>query len=75
MTPVRGEKHMEMRRAILRSLSERYTTVDIPKSNGISKHATYAKPQGGGIDECNIWGDYYYMESLLRLYQDWKSWW
>ncbi len=61
--------------AILRSLSERYTTADIPESNGILKHATYAKPQGSGVDECNIWGDYYYMESLLRLYRDWESWW
>jgi len=52
---------------MLLSLSENYTTKDCPESNGILLHAVYAKPQGSGIDECNIWGDYYYFEALTRL--------
>jgi unsaturated chondroitin disaccharide hydrolase len=59
---------------ILRSLSENYTTAGM-KSNGILAHAVYSIPHGGGIDECNIWGDYYYMEALVRMMKDWNLYW
>lgn len=67
-------------RAIVRSLSENYTTVNTPESNGILLHAVYAMAngvnEGNGVDECNIWGDYYYMEALMRYYnKDWKLYW
>ena len=52
---------------IIKSLMDNYTTKDLPESNGILLHAVYAKPQGSGIDECNIWGDYYYFEALTRI--------
>lgn len=52
--------------AIMRSLTENYTAKNC-KSNGILIHAVYGKPQGNGIDECNIWGDYYYAEALMRI--------
>ncbi|MGL1890056.1 MAG: glycoside hydrolase family 88 protein [Spirochaetaceae bacterium] len=60
---------------MIKSLSENYTTVTEPKSNGILLHAVYAMPQKNGIDECNIWGDYYYFEALMRLDRDWKMYW
>lgn len=28
-----------------------------------------------GIDECNLWGDYYYLEGLVRLSRDWTPYW
>lgn len=28
-----------------------------------------------GVDECNIWGDYFYMEALTRLSKDWVQYW
>ena len=28
-----------------------------------------------GVDECNIWGDYFYMEALMRLHKDWQVYW
>lgn len=67
--------------AITRSLAENYTTVNTPESNGILLHAVYAnvnyvREVGNGVDECNIWGDYYYMEALMRYYnKDWKLYW
>jgi len=61
--------------AIMRSLSGKYTTADIPESNGVLLHAVYSKPGNNGVDECNIWGDYYYMEALMRLHTDWKLYW
>lgn len=60
---------------MLRSLSERYTTAGMPASNGILQHAVYAKPLGNGIDECCIWGDYFYFEALVRASRDWRAYW
>lgn len=60
---------------IIHSLAENYTTVNHPHSNGILLHAVYGKPQKHGIDECCIWGDYYYFEALVRLMKDWKLYW
>ena len=60
---------------IIKSLSDNYTTVTCPDSNGILLHAVYGKPQGNVIDECNIWGDYFYFEALVRLIKDWKLYW
>ena len=28
-----------------------------------------------GVDECVIWGDYFYMEALTRLLRDWEPYW
>ncbi|MFE0555834.1 glycoside hydrolase family 88 protein [Paenibacillus sp. NPDC058910] len=60
---------------VLESLSDRYTTVSLPGSNGILQHAVYGKPLGNGIDECCIWGDYFYFEALVRVYKDWDMYW
>jgi unsaturated chondroitin disaccharide hydrolase len=61
---------------IVRSLREDYTTAAFhPESNGILLHAVYSKPDGKGVDECCIWGDYFYLEALVRLTMDWRSFW
>lgn len=50
-------------------------------SNGLVLHATYSNKtpyntcNHYGVDECNIWGDYFYMEALMRLHKDWKQYW
>jgi len=60
---------------MIKSLTENYTTINTPKSNGVLLHGVYGKPNGNGIDECCIWGDYYYLEALVRLYKDWELYW
>jgi Glycosyl Hydrolase Family 88. len=60
---------------IVKALSVSYTTAGEPHSNGVLKHGVYNKPRKMGIDECVIWGDYYYFEALVRLSRDWKSYW
>lgn len=60
---------------IMYSLYKNYSTKDMPKSNGLLIHAVYAKPMKKGIDECNIWGCYYYMEALVRLVKGIKGYW
>ena len=62
---------------IVNGLIDGYLTKDIPESNGLLLHAVYSKPGNNGVDECNIWGDYFYMEALNRLITDnqWKLYW
>lgn len=61
---------------MMAALQKDYYTCDIPNSNGILKHAVYAMKQNIGVDECNIWGDYYYMEALMRYTNPkWDSYW
>jgi len=44
--------------------------------DGLICHVTHAKPQGQGIDECAVYGDYFYLEALLRyLKPDFKKYW
>ena len=44
--------------------------------DGLICHVTHAKPQGQGLDECAVYGDYFYLEALLRyLKPDWKKYW
>lgn len=52
--------------AVLRSLTDNYTTKN-EKSNGILQHGVYNKPEKIGVDECMIWGDYYYAEALMHI--------
>lgn len=60
---------------IMYSLYEYYSTKNIADSNGLLLHAVYSKPHNIGVDECNIWGCYYYMEALLRMYKGSKAYW
>ncbi len=60
---------------LMYSLYENYSTKDMPESNGLLVHAVYGKPQNNGVDECNIWGCYYYMEALVRMYKGTKAYW
>ena len=52
-------------------------TGDIGKDyDGLITHVTHAKPQGQGIDESAAYGDYFYLEALLRhLKPDWNRYW
>jgi len=42
-------------------------------SNGLLTHAVYNLPRGIGIDESCIWGDYFYLEALMRLHRPWGA--
>jgi unsaturated chondroitin disaccharide hydrolase len=60
---------------MIRSLSASYTSKADPKSNGLLLHSVYAKGAGLGIDECSIWGDYFYFEALVRVSRGWRLYW
>lgn len=63
---------------IMGSLIENYSTPrNNPQSNGLLLHGVYSWHSGKGVDECNLWGDYYYLEALMRLWtgNKWKPYW
>lgn len=68
-------------RQIMKSLYEDYAVWDEKLSNGLVLHSTYSNhsPYNTcnhyGVDECNIWGDYFYMEALTRLHKKWIKYW
>lgn len=60
---------------MVRSLSDKYTTADRPESNGILKDGMYSRKHGHE-PECTSWGDYFYLEALMRMKnRDWKMYW
>jgi len=42
---------------------------------GLLSHGVYSLPEGRGVDEANLWGDYYYLEALARVSRNWSSFW
>ncbi len=38
-------------------------------------HVVYNRRVGRGVDECNLWGCYYYMEALARLKKGVEAYW
>lgn len=60
---------------IMRALAEHYTSINTPRSNGILLEGVYDKNSNKGVNECMIWGDYYYLEALTRLATSWYSVW
>ncbi|MDR1253095.1 MAG: glycoside hydrolase family 88 protein [Treponema sp.] len=60
---------------IMASLAHSYTTAGKPAADGILLHGVYGKPQGNGVDECTAFGDYFYMEALVRICRPWKPYW
>lgn len=61
---------------ILNSIIDKCGNVTDPLCDGILKHTTHALPQNIGIDESAIYGDYFYLEALMRaLNPEWKMYW
>ena len=57
---------------ITKSLCDNYLGTN---NEGILKHGVYHFKGGLGIDEYLIFGDYFFVELLTRLYKDWDSYW
>ncbi|MFD1900939.1 glycoside hydrolase family 88 protein [Enterococcus termitis] len=57
-------------------LGKNYTAQHVEGNEGLLLHGVYAHAEGKGIDEPNLWGDYFYLEALIRLAKpDWKRYW
>ena len=69
-------------RRLAAALVDTCAVTDPAVSNGLLLHGVYARcspynpiPRDRGVDECNTWGDYFYMELLTRLTSDWHPYW
>ena len=70
------ERYAAAAATILTSLVENYSTCNHSESNALILHGVYGKPQGSGVDEGNLWGDYFYLEALARVIKpDWQPYW
>jgi len=58
--------------AMLESLTDKYTTAGTPHA-GLLMHGAQHVPKNQRVDNCLIWGDYYYLEGLLRALGRWSK--
>lgn len=77
-----AEKYTKTAKQIMKSLYDNYAVKDLEKSNGMLLHGVYAKKSPyntcescDGVDECTLFGDYFYMEALTRLNKKWNPYW
>jgi unsaturated chondroitin disaccharide hydrolase len=59
---------------IVEALDQSYLA-PLEGSNAVLAHAVYHMPNGVGVDESCIWGDYFYLEALMRLRRTWTPYW
>jgi len=60
---------------IIASLTKNYLAREDEACNGLLKHSVYHFASDKGVDECCSWGDYFYLEALVRVSQSWKPYW
>lgn len=81
MDDEKGNYYRDIAKRVLKSLYDNYAVKKHELSNGLVLHSTYSNrsPYNTcnhyGVDECNSWGDYFYMEALTRLSKDWNTYW
>lgn len=81
LPPEKAAYYTNVAKTIAKSLAENYAVHDPAVSNGLLLHGVYAKSSpfnsvgDSGVDECNTWGDYFWMELLVRLSKDWDIYW
>ena len=78
----KARKYRKLAKELMKALYDTcMVRADEEGVNGLVKHGTYSKKSPyntctpAGVDECVSWGDYYWMEALVRLSGSWKSWW
>lgn len=62
-------------RKTMEGLVKHYSTMNQPDAEGFIEHGSYAVRLGHSPDDFMIWGDYYYLEALMRLEQGHKGYW
>lgn len=62
--------------AILDSLGTGYASRQAGAAEPLLLHGVYDLPKSVGVDEGTLWGDYFYLEALLRSTRpDWRPYW
>jgi unsaturated chondroitin disaccharide hydrolase len=72
----RRQRYQAAAEAILASLAKSYAPCSPAESTALLLHGVYDMPKIVGVDEGNLWGDYFYLEALTRaLKPDWQLYW
>jgi hypothetical protein len=61
--------------AILLSLIDNYALGEHDAGDGLLREAVYHMPRNVGVRERVIWGDYFYLEALMRFKMVWEPYW
>ena len=81
LPPEKASCYLESAGRLMKALYDLCSAKDPETSDGLLLHGVYGRKTpyndciDHGIDECNLWGDYFYMEGLRRLYGDWNPYW
>lgn len=59
----------------MRGLIDRYATIGQSDAQGLLEHGSYSVRGGAAPDDYMIWGDYYYLEALMRLDRGMRGYW
>lgn len=74
--PERAQRWVTEARGILESLIANYTPATPEDSDALILHSVYDLPKDNGVDEGTLWGDYFYLEALMRAARpDWRPYW
>jgi unsaturated chondroitin disaccharide hydrolase len=60
---------------IMKSMIDKFASREIAVGRGLLLHGVYDLPRRRGVDEFTIFGDYFYMESLVRGLKNWNLYW
>jgi len=60
--------------SILESLIDNYSNKDL-NSNSLLKHGVFFKKLNKGVNEASLYGDYFYLEALVRKKLQWEKYW
>lgn len=60
---------------IMNSLLDNYLSPTSEHCEGLLKHGACNVNKNKGVDACNNYGDYYFVEALTRLNQTWDCYW
>lgn len=76
-----NEKYRKIAGEIAKSLYQNCLADGEGGKNGLLLHGVYNKKspfnarEDAGVDESNLWGDYFWAELLTRLYTKWEPYW
>ncbi len=72
----RRKRYQQLADSMLTSLAAHYTPSDSAESNVLLLHGVYDKRTERGVNEGTLWGDYFYLEALLRAQKPaWQLYW
>ena len=74
--PTRAARARSAADEILDSLIRSYTPEHSEDADALLLHSVYDLPKDNGVDEGTLWGDYFYLEALMRVARpEWRKYW